>query len=417
MTGTDESARTGAGETGRGMPVLEGTGSEQSAAEAAAEPAAGSEHVAAVQAQPEGEPETRRPHCPSCGTEVLPDDGFCEACGADLMVRRAAPPDTQPAPCPDCAGTAFSDGYCDNCGRLAPTPRDHVERDLGTVAGITDRGLRHSRNEDAMAFAVIGADTDAPTSVVVVCDGVSTSTDPQRASQLAADTALDQLVLDLRSGHPAFAATSGAIDAAQDAVTALADEYPDRTTAPSCTIVTAVVQHDLVTVGWVGDSRVYWLAADTSASRRLTDDDSWAGQLITGGAVAEAEAYKAPHAHAILRWLGPDAPPEPPHVQDFAPDGPGLVLACSDGLWNYVWDAAELARLARAGGGTAGGAAALTALALDGGGQDNITAVLAVYPPDPHLPPAAAAGSAGAQPPDPLAQTMELVPSEEGNEP
>ena len=325
--------------------------------------------------------------CPTCGAEVLPGDGFCESCGADLMVRRAAPPDTALAPCPDCGGTAFTDGYCDNCGKLAPSPRDRIERDLGTVAGVSDRGLRHSRNEDAMAFAVIGGDAGS-TSVVVVCDGVSTSADPQRASQLAADTALEELVNALRRGESADAATTSAIESAQRAVTTLADEYPDRTTAPSCTIVTAAVEPGQVTVGWVGDSRVYWLAANGGISRRLTEDDTWAGQLIAGGAVEEAEAYKAPHAHAILRWLGPDAPDDPPHVQGFAPDGPGLVLACSDGLWNYVWDPADLATIARAAGdGThvpalADSAASLTAVALDGGGQDNITTVLAAYPPD-----------------------------------
>lgn len=329
--------------------------------------------------------------CPSCGAEVLPGDGYCEECGTDLMVRRAAAPEAAQAPCTDCGGTAFTDGYCDNCGRLAPSPRDRIERDLGAVAGVTDRGLRHSRNEDAMNFAVIGAQSGRAASVIVVCDGVSTSADPQRASQLAADTSLEHLVHALRRGESAGASITAAIDAAQRAVSALGDDYPDRSAAPSCTIATAVLEPGLVTVGWVGDSRVYWLAADGGPSRRLTEDDTWAGQLIAGGAVEEAEAYKAPHAHAILRWLGPDAPPEPPHVYDFAPDGPGLVLACSDGLWNYVWDAAELARLAAeaapgdaagdGGSGLAAMAASLTAVALDGGGQDNITTVLAAYPP------------------------------------
>jgi PPM family protein phosphatase len=336
-------------------------------------------------------PHTPAPHltCPACGAEVLPGDGFCESCGADLMVRRAAPPGTALAPCPDCGAAAFTDGYCDNCGKLAPSPRDRTERDLGAVAGVSDRGLRHSRNEDAMAFAVIGGEDGRPTSVVVVCDGVSTSADPHRASQLAADTALEDLVHALRRGEAADASTAAAIESAQRAVTMLAEEYPERTTAPSCTIVTAVVEPGRVTVGWVGDSRVYWLAENGGVSRRLTDDDTWAGQLIAGGAVEEAEAYKAPHAHAILRWLGPDAPEDPPHVHGFAPDGAGLVLACSDGLWNYVWDAADLATIARTAGDNANGtasvlaasAASLTAVALDGGGQDNITTVLAAYPP------------------------------------
>jgi len=326
--------------------------------------------------------ESDLPACPACGAQVLPEDGFCEACGADLMVRRAEPAGASAAACADCGSTSFTDGYCDQCGRLAPSARDRVERDLGPVAGVTDKGLRHSRNEDAMAFAVLGADTERPATVVVVCDGVSTSADADRASQTAADAALDDLLLSLRRGESAGAATSAAIEAAQGAVLALAEGYEDQVNAPSCTIVAAVVQPDLVTVGWVGDSRAYWLASDGSASRRLTDDDTWAGQLVAGGDVDEGEAYKAPHAHATLRWLGPDAPTDPPHVRDFVPTGPGLVLACSDGLWNYVWDAEDLSRLAAGGwGGLAAGAASLTAVALDGGGHDNITVVLAASPP------------------------------------
>ncbi|HZU54244.1 MAG TPA: PP2C family serine/threonine-protein phosphatase [Actinocrinis sp.] len=376
--------------------------------------------------EPPAPPDTRA--CSSCGAQVLPSDGYCEECGADLLVRRSTPPGSATLPCSDCSGTAFTDGYCDHCGRLAPSPRDHWERDLGIVAGVSDRGLRHSRNEDSMAFAVIGEGTEYPASVVVVCDGVSSSVDPQRASQLAANTTLDYLVRALRHGEPAPASTSAAIETAQQAVAGLAEEYRDRADAPSCTIATAVVERGRVTVGWVGDSRVYWLAANGGTSRRLTDDDTWAGQLIAGGAVNEAEAYKAPHAHAILRWLGPEAPPEPPHVRDFAPEGPGLVLACSDGLWNYVWDAADLATLAGEGwDGLAAASASLTAVALNSGGQDNITTVLAYYPPT--APPAAAAAAAAPtlQLP-PLTETAEIastdiassngtVPSDEGIEP
>ncbi len=54
-----------------------------------------------------------------------------------------------------------------------------MEEDLGQVAGVSDRGLRHSRNEDAMHFAV--AETDAgPVAVAIVCDGVSSAPRPRR---------------------------------------------------------------------------------------------------------------------------------------------------------------------------------------------------------------------------------------------
>jgi serine/threonine protein phosphatase PrpC len=114
----------------------------------------------------------------------------------------------------------------------------------------------------------------------------------------------------------------------------------------------------------------------------LTVDDSWAGKMIADGTMSEQEAFKSPLAHTILRWLGPGAPEEPANLRVFVPEGPGLVLACSDGLWNYVPDAADLARLAAGGfGGLLPTAAALTAVALEGGGHDNITAVLATWPP------------------------------------
>ena len=324
--------------------------------------------------------------CPTCGAEVLPGDGFCESCGADLMVRRAAPPDAAPARCPDCGGTSFTDGYCDNCGRLAPSPRDRIERDLGTVAGVSDRGLRHSRNEDAMAFAVIGREAGRSASVVVVCDGVSTSTDPQLASQLAAEAALE-----VPGARAAPRRARRRLHHRRDRGRAARRHRAGRgLPGPHHRAFLHLRLRGGRTgtrdVGWVGDSRVYWLAANGGVSRRLTEDDTWAGQLIAGGAVEEGEAYKAPHAHAILRWLGPDAPQDPPHVQAFVPEGPGLVLACSDGLWNYVWGAGDLADIVWAANGPqlptplAAGAVSLTAVALDGGGQDNITTVLAAYP-------------------------------------
>lgn len=356
------------------------------------------------------DPEAAPPSCPACGSPVSPEDGFCEECGADLKVRRAAPPDPVSPPCPQCGGSGYTDGYCDRCGRLAPSPRDRIERDLGPVAGVSDRGLRHSRNEDAMAFAVLDAPAGSATSAIVVCDGVSTSTDPDRASQLGADTALEALLLGLRRGEPAMESAGAAIDAAQQAVTALAGEYPDRAAAPSCTIAVAVLEEGAVTVGWLGDSRVYWLAGD-GAARRLTVDDTWAGQMIAEGAAAEEDAYRAPLAHAIVRWLGPDSPAGPAHLARFEPEGPGLVLVCSDGLWNYVWDAADLATLVAERQGPAAKAALLTEVALAAGGHDNITAVLAQYPP--------AGPSAAREPQGTQTNTVEAprVPPAEGSEP
>jgi serine/threonine protein phosphatase PrpC len=324
------------------------------------------------------------PSCPSCGAEVAPEDGYCEECGADLLVRRSEPVPPAGGKCrgADCASESFTDGYCDVCGSPAPDPRDHYERDLGVVAGVTDRGLRHSRNEDDMSFAVLGGPGGASTTVAVVCDGVSTSYLPETASATAALTAREHMVLALRRGEDPQAATLGAFEQAHKAVVALPADPTDPSNGRASTMVSVVVSDRGITVGWVGDARVYWLDQNPEHSLALTLDDSWAGRMIADGTLTEEEAFKSPLAHTILRWLGPGAPEEPANLRVFLPDGPGVVLACSDGLWNYVPDAADLARLAARGfGGLLPAANAMATVALEGGGHDNITAVLAAWPP------------------------------------
>ena len=63
--------------------------------------------------------------------------------------------------------------------------------------------------------------------------------------------------------------------------------------------------------------------------------------------------------------------------------GTGVLLLCSDGLWNYVPDAADLAARALPVALTdpLAAAAGLVAFALGAGGHDNVTAVLVPFPP------------------------------------
>ncbi len=105
-----------------------------------------------------------------------------------------------------------------------------------------------------------------------------------------------------------------------------------------------MVASGLLVVGWVGDSRVYWVPVDRSTPpARLTEDDSWAAQMVAAGLMSEAEAYADERAHAITGWLGADAYELEPHTASFKPDRPGVVVVCTDGLWNYAESAEEMA--------------------------------------------------------------------------
>jgi serine/threonine protein phosphatase PrpC len=314
--------------------------------------------------------------CPVCAQPVYPDDDYCEACGHRLDA---------PVPrCPGCGATAITeDGYCEHCGLRQPNGTDHVEIEIPGSAGVSDRGLRHSRNEDAMALT---ATLDGV--AAVVCDGVSSSNRPEDASRVAADTGAAALAELRAAGADAETATRTAVARAAEAVAGLigADENATQPTGepPSCTYVSALTHGGSLTVGWIGDSRAYWLPEGGGGSR-LTDDDSWAGEMVSSGALTADEAEHHPNAHVITAWLGADATELEPHVRTLTPDGPGAVLVCSDGLWNYLPEAADLAEAVPAAASRPLEAArSLTHLALEAGGRDNITVVVIAFPPAGH---------------------------------
>jgi len=279
------------------------------------------------------------------------------------------------------AGQITADGYCESCGRKVPSGRDHLELDLGALAGVTDKGLRHARNEDAMALATAES-AGGPAVLAVVCDGVSSSRRPDEASLAAVQAAARALLGGVRAGEDLAETSQAAVAAAQRALAGLDEPGPGD--APSATFVSAVMTTEEVTLCWLGDSRAYWLGSGTGAgAKRLTHDDSLAGEMVAAGLVSEAAAMALPGAHVVTGWVGADSPGGPPHVATFTPPGPGVLLLCSDGLWNYQPEAAGLAGLALPGALTdpLGAAAALVTFALEAGGADNVTVVLAPFPP------------------------------------
>ena len=357
--------------------------------------------------------------CPVCGAGVEPGQAFCESCGSPLAgagalgtaetltaVAQEAPIElTRPtsaagvpaadalvpaARCLSCGGEVGEDGYCTTCGTKAPIPRDHyVEQPASWVAAVCDRGIKHHRNEDATAVA---ADPEPGSrAVLVVCDGVSTSTDSDIASLAAARRARDVLVALQPAGLPNPTSRAGAIAAALESAVAQANEAvltatPDGgPNAAACTFAAAVVEGDLVVFGNVGDSRVYWLpdpggAGMGAEATELSLDDSMAQARIAMG-VDRVTAENGPQAHAITKWLGRDTPDAVPRTGSVLLGHPGWVLVCSDGLWNYCSEADRLGELVASLAGTTASplelGEALVRWANDQGGRDNVSVALA----------------------------------------
>jgi serine/threonine protein phosphatase PrpC len=337
--------------------------------------------------------------CAACGEPVAPADSFCEACGAELApILLSDGERTGPGRCPLCTSSRVTaDGYCESCGRKVPAGRDHIELDLGVLAGVTDRGLRHHRNEDAMALAATTTEA-GPVLVAVVCDGVSSSARPDEASLVAVQAAARALLAAARTGEDPLTASPWAVRAAAAAVSGLAGPPGDP---PAATFVSAVLTSEAAIVCWLGDSRAYWLPAGPGpAPEQLTRDDSVAEELVAAG-LPEADALASAQAHVVTQWIGADLSDPEPHVLRFEPPGPGVLLLCSDGLWNYQPDAAGLAGRALPAALTdpLGAARALARFAIDAGGADNVTVVLALFPPALPAPPGRGGAPAS---PDPM---------------
>ncbi len=337
--------------------------------------------------------------CPECAQSVAGEDAFCENCGAQLTPTAvAAPSETVAeatiavvaAPCLECGGSVADDGFCSVCGKKAPSARDHwQESPAAWVGGVCDKGVLHSRNEDAMALAALA---DRSLAVLVVCDGVTSAPDSDRAAMAAARAACETLSsssLPTSAGvastvsHWSAAITRACLDANAAAV-GVARSLGNRTEPPSCTFVAAVLDHDVVTVGWAGDSRAYWLP-DDSAPVQLMLDHSLGTELIRGG-MMPAEAEQNATFHTITRWLGADSVDSTPELASMQLEGAGWLLVCSDGLWNYASPAVALQSLVRdqmaVGHGTPVEVAeALVRWANEQGGHDNITAAVARYEP------------------------------------
>jgi serine/threonine protein phosphatase PrpC len=367
--------------------------------------------------------------CPRCGASVALGERFCEVCGAILALPPdEEPPDEEPnadadalaetaapltsetpitmsqpvartpgtaneptvpmrRPCLSCGGVVGADGYCETCGTKAPSPRDHyTEQPAPWVAACCDRGIRHHRNEDATAVAADAA--PGSRAVLIVCDGVSTSEDSDMASLAGARAARDLLVASQPNGlgvpESRAAAVATAFErAAEGANRAVVENtMPTSVNAAACTFSGAVLEGSLCVHANIGDSRVYWIPDIGAGEPLLLSVDDSVAQLRIDSGVPREEAESGPQAHAITKWLGRDSPDHRPTTGSLTVSGPGWLLVCSDGLWNYASEPAHLQDLiARLSGNVGTGplplAEALVRWSNEQGGKDNISVALA----------------------------------------
>jgi len=141
----------------------------------------------------------------------------------------------------------------------------------------------------------------------------------------------------------------------------------------------------------VGDSRAYLLRAGDL--HRLTRDHTYAQLLVDTGQLAPADLALSRHRHVLTNALGASCDEVQVDTDRLQLEDGDRLLLCSDGLTDLVDDAA-IAGILREVTGSSEACERLVQRALESGGRDNVTVIVAAYrlPPEAAMTPEAGGG-------------------------
>src|SRR4030095_16535630 len=165
--------------------------------------------------------------------------------------------------------------------------------------------------------------------------------------------------------------------AANNAIHAQAQECDDWR-GMACVLTLALIEDDRITIGHVGDSRLYLFWNGTI--RKLTSDHSPVGEREDRAELSEQEAMLHPRRHEVFRDVGSESrtASDRDFIETrqcrFKPDA--AILLCSDGLTDLLTSAEINEIVERYQGDPERVAGELVDAANDAGGKDNVTVIL-----------------------------------------
>lgn len=223
----------------------------------------------------------------------------------------------------------------------------------------THQGLVRQSNQDSLLVE---------SGVYGVADGMGGHNGGETASRVAVQVLKNVL----RGKKPEIRALEIGMEAANRRIYDMASH--DSTLSGMGTTVTLLWENGgEALVAHVGDSRAY-LWRD-GALAQITQDHSMVAELVRNHVITAEMARSHPYRNVITRAVGVD-PVVTPDVlsHDLKPDD--LWLLCSDGLYNMV-DDERIAEILRSSASDEKAADRLLEAALEGGGTDNISFILA----------------------------------------
>jgi PPM family protein phosphatase len=275
----------------------------------------------------------------------------------------------------------------------------------------TDPGRLRTNNEDLPLV-------DPARGVYGVIDGIGGQAAGEIAAGIARDVILQRLARPLGTSAERV---REAIAIANNEIVSTAEGAP-QLHGMACVATLAIVADGVLTIGHVGDTRLYLFRPDTV--RKLTHDHSPVGEREDANELSEIEAMRHPRRNEVFRDIGSTRRDKDEEdfveviIEPFERDS--AILLCSDGLTDMV-SLATIDRLVRWYAGNPQDVVdALVTAANEAGGKDNITVVFvegsafsnAIRQQGTHVDPATGSGHSPAV--DSRAAELPRVPSDSG---
>lgn len=228
-------------------------------------------------------------------------------------------------------------------------------------AARTHIGKVRSSNQDAILVC------PGKYGVYGVADGMG----GHKAGDVASKIAVAVVERALKNERPTISLLRKAIEEANEAIYEEQLANPDYS-GMGTTMTVIWEDEDRVLLGHVGDSRAYRVR--NNAISQVSLDHSMVAEMVRRGLITEDEARVHPYRNIITRALG-TAPTINVDVKELEKAPGDLYLLCSDGLSEYVHPNRMNEVLRKYS--LENAADVLLNLALEGGGRDNISVVLA----------------------------------------
>lgn len=236
--------------------------------------------------------------------------------------------------------------------------------------GATDIGRVRQSNEDSFGI-------DLQLGLIIVADGMGGHAGGAHASRRCVELCSDHL----RAQLPTLQSPAEQLPELLSEVAQLASQtiFREASQNPALsgmgtTLTAALILDGKAHIVHVGDSRCYLIRG--GHVQLITDDHSWVFEQVQAGILSQEEAEASEFKHVITRSIGFEAETDPDVYQRSLEFGDVLLL-CSDGFSNYATleDIAALAQDHY----YADLPQACVELALERGGEDNITVLCALY--------------------------------------